>query len=274
MEAPERSPVWIIVMLTMILVELAWRLGRGRGYDRRSAFATLGLIAGNIPFAILNAVVLGGLFAAVSHVAPIHLPTRDWRTWLAAFIAMEFAYYGFHRASHRIRWLWATHATHHSSEQLTLLASFRLGWTNLFSAGWIFYVPLLLVGFDPRLIFGLLAFNLHYQFFLHTEAVGRLGPIEWLFNTPSHHRLHHAANDCYLDRNYGGVLIIFDRMFGTFAADQAGEAPRYGLAHRAATDNPLRLAFREWRYMFEEAFRASSPRAVARALIGPPISEI
>lgn len=273
METPERSPAWIAMMLALIIVELAWRLLSGRGYDRRSALATLGLVAGNIPFAVLNAVVVGTLFVAASRIAPYHLPSTDWRTWAAAFVSLEFAYYWFHRASHRIRWLWATHATHHSSEQLTLLASFRLGWTSLLSAGWAFYLPLVFVGFDPRLIFALLTFNLHYQFFLHTEAVGRLGPIEWLFNTPAHHRLHHATNDCYLDRNYGGVLIIFDRMFGTLASDRAEEVPRYGLAHRVATNNPLRLAFGEWHHMLRDAFQAPDPRSAARALIGPPVAD-
>jgi sterol desaturase/sphingolipid hydroxylase (fatty acid hydroxylase superfamily) len=163
--------------------------------------------------------------------------------------------------------MWATHSVHHSAEQMTLLSSLRLGWTNLFSAGWIVYVPLVLAGFDPLLVFTLLAFNLRYQFFLHTEAVGRLGPIEWVFNTPAHHRLHHASNPAYIDRNYGGVLIVFDRLFGTLAKEVEGEPIRYGLAHRPATANPLTLAFREWRLMLGDMWRARS----LRPAILPPV---
>ena len=269
-----RSPAWLAVVALLTLGELAWRLRTARGYDRRNALTTLGLVAGGIPFAILNAMVLAGVFALTWRVAPVRLPLDDWRTWVAGFIAVEFAYYWFHRASHRVRWLWASHATHHSAEQMTLLSSFRLGWTSLFSAGWVFYLPLVLVGFDPSLVLGLLTFNLRYQFFLHTEAVGRLGPIEWLFNTPAHHRLHHASNATYLDRNYGGVLIVFDRLFGTLATDRPDEPIRYGLAHRPATANPVILALREWGYMFRDAMRAKDVRGRIAALFGPPTSEV
>jgi sterol desaturase/sphingolipid hydroxylase (fatty acid hydroxylase superfamily) len=268
--AIERSPIWLAAMLALVLAELGWRLARGRGYDGRAALTTLALVAGNIPFALLNAVAVGAVFGFAAKVAPVQWPIGDWRTWAAGFVAVEFAYYWFHRASHRVRWLWASHSVHHSAEQMTLLASLRLGWTNLFSAGWAFYVPLVLLGFSPLVVVALLAFNLRYQFFLHTEAVGRLGPIEWVFNTPAHHRLHHASNTAYLDRNYGGVLILFDRMFGTLAQEQAGEPIRYGLAHRAPTANPIRLAFREWRAMLGDARRARSLRGLGRALFAPP----
>lgn len=257
-------------MVALILAELLWRVRRGHGYDARTALATFGLILGNIPFGALNAMVLGTIFPTLSSLAPWHLPLDDWRSWVLGFFAVEFAYYWFHRASHRIRWMWATHSVHHSAEQLTLLSSFRLGWTNLLSAGWIFYAPLMLAGFPPALVFALLAFNLRYQFFLHTEVVGELGPIEWVLNTPAHHRRHHASNDCYVDRNYGGVLIIFDRLFGTIAKAVPGEALRYGLAHRRRSDNPFVIALSEWRAMAADAVGARSWRPLASALFGPP----
>ena len=119
-----------------------------------------------------------------------------------------------------------------------------------------------------------LAFNLRYQFFLHTEAVGRLGPIEWLFNTPAHHRLHHASNTPYLDRNYGGVLIVFDRLFGTLGVERAAEPIRYGLADRAPAANPITLAFREWGIMFRDAWRARGIGPRLHVLVGPPGSEL
>jgi len=269
----ERSPAILAVMAALILAETLWRLQSRRGYDGRTALATLGLMLGNMPFAALNALLLGAVFGTLWSITPLRLPLDRGVTWVAGFLCVEFAYYWFHRASHRIRWMWATHSVHHSAGQLTLLSSFRLGWTNLLSAGWIFYAPLVLAGFHPVLVFGLLAFNLRYQFFLHTEAVGRLGPIEWIFNTPAHHRLHHASNDVYLDRNYGGVLIIFDRLFGTLAVDQPGEAPRYGLAHRKPSHNPIALALGEWRSMVHDAIRARDWRGVLRALFAPPGKE-
>jgi len=266
----ERSPLWLAAMLALVLVEAAWRLARGRGYDGRAALTTLGLVLGNLPFAAMNAAVLSLVFGAVWTAAPVHWPADHWATWAGGFLAVEFAYYWFHRASHRIRWIWASHSVHHSAEQMTLLASLRLGWTNLFSAGWVFYVPLIFSGFPPFVLVALLALNLRYQFFLHTEAVGRLGPLEWVFNTPAHHRLHHASNHAYIDKNFGGVLILFDRLFGTLARELDGEPIRYGLAHRPATANPIRLAFREWAMMLSEFRGARGLRAKATALFAMP----
>lgn len=262
-----RSPLWLATMLVLVLAEAGWRLKSRRGYDGRAALTTLGLALGNIPFALFNTFLVGSVFALASRLAPLHWPVGHWLTWAAGFVAVEFAYYWFHRASHRIRWMWATHSVHHSAEQFTLLASLRLGWTNLFSAAWLVYLPLLLLGLPPLVLVALLTLNLHYQFFLHTEAVGRLGPVEWVFNTPAHHRLHHASNPAYIDRNFGGVLIVFDRLFGTLAREQKAEPIRYGLAHRLASANPVRLAFREWAMMFAEARRAHGLRAKATALV-------
>ena len=265
-----RSPLWLATMLVLVLAETGWRLVTRRGYDGRQALTTFMLALGGIPFAMLNAAVLSMVFGVAWRAAPVHFVIDDWRTWVAGFVSVEFAYYWFHRASHRVRWLWATHSVHHSAEQMTLLASLRLGWTNLFSAGWVFYVPLVLIGFPPFVVVTLLALNLRYQFFLHTEAIGRLGPIEWVFNTPAHHRLHHGSNASYIDKNFGGVLIVFDRLFGTLGEDCPDEPIRYGLAHRSATGNPLRLAFREWAVMFIDAGRARGWRAKLRTVLTLP----
>lgn len=265
-----RSPLWLGTMLLLVLAEAGWRLANRRGYDGHAAITTLGLVLGNIPFALLNSAVVGSIFLGAARMTPLHWPASHWLTWVAGFVAVEFAYYWFHRASHRIRWMWATHSVHHSAEQMTLLASLRLGWTNLFSAGWLVYLPLVLLGMPPFVLVALLTLNLRYQFFLHTEAVGRLGPLEWVFNTPAHHRLHHASNEAYIDKNYGGMLILFDRLFGTLAVERAGEPIRYGLAHREPTRNPFRLAFREWAMMLREAGAARGLRAKATALVAMP----
>ncbi|WP_432787584.1 sterol desaturase family protein [Novosphingobium rhizosphaerae] len=265
-----RSPAWLAVVVGLVFAEIVWRLRSGRGYDRGNALTTLGLAVGNIPTAILNGVVIGAVFDAAWKIAPIHLPLDDWKTWVAGFLAVEFAYYWFHRASHRVRWLWATHAVHHSPGEMTLLSSLRLGWTNLLSAGWVCYVPLVFVGFDPRLVVLLLALDLRYQFFLHTEAKLSLGPLEWLLNTPSHHRAHHGCNDAYLDCNYGGVVIVFDRLFGTFRAERAEEPVVFGLKGRGLETNPVRLAVREWRDLLQDMKTAQGLRYAVRIALSPP----
>ncbi|MFA6124095.1 MAG: sterol desaturase family protein [Sphingomonas sp.] len=264
------SPIILIVGLAMVLTEIVWRVRAGRGYDRGTAMTTMGLVAGNIPAAALNAAVLGVAYSVAWKIAPLHFPLGDWRTWAVGFLLVEFAYYWFHRASHRVRWMWATHAVHHSAEEMTLLSSLRLGWTNVLSCGWLFYVPLILAGFDPRLIVVLLTANLRYQFFLHTEARLSFGPLEWLLNTPSHHRAHHGRNEAYLDCNYGGVLIVFDRLFGTFRPERADEPVEFGLKGRAAEGNPVKVVWREWADLFTAMRKARSPFTAIRVALAPP----
>jgi sterol desaturase/sphingolipid hydroxylase (fatty acid hydroxylase superfamily) len=260
----------LAVMVLAVLAEIGWRLVNRRGYDRVEAAATLGVAAGNIVLGLLSSLVIGTIYFAVSKLAPIRWPLGDWRTWAVGFVLVEFVYYWFHRFSHRVRWMWASHQVHHSPRQLTFLSAIRLGWTNLLSGGWLFYVPVVLVGFDPRLILAILALDLHYQFFLHTEAVRRLGPLEWVLNTPSHHRVHHGRNAEYLDRNYGGMVIVFDRLFGTFAAERDDEPVEYGLVHQPATRRPFALALGEWGRLFADMARAGSPLKATRLALGPP----
>lgn len=271
MERVARSPWWLLTMIVLIIAEAWWRRRVARrGYDGGEARASLAIALGNVFTGALGAAALGGLFAAAARITPLHWPLRDARTWVAGFVAVEFAYYWFHRASHGVRWMWANHAVHHSPEEMTLLSSIRLGWTNLFSFGWLFFLPLVLLGFDPRLVFGLLAIDLHYQFFLHTEAIGTLGPLERILNTPSHHRVHHASNMEYLDCNFGGVVIVFDRLFGTFRGERADVAIRYGLAHPIGSRNPFAVCFGEWQRLFAAMKAAAGPRAALRIAFGRP----
>lgn len=271
MDHLSRSPWFALTALAFIFGEALWRTRVAkRGYNAEMALASFGVAVGNIMSGALYATVLAGVFRGGAQLAPVHWRLNDWRAWLACFVLVEFVYYWIHRLSHEVRWLWATHAVHHSSEEMTFMSAIRLGWTNLFSGGWLLYLPLVLSGFDPRMVFGLLAFNLHYQFFLHTEAFGRWGPLEWLLNTPAHHRVHHASNTVYLDCNYGGVLIVFDRLFGTFVAEQPDEPIRYGLVHRLGTNNPFAIAFGEWRRLFADIFRAPSLTDALRIAFGRP----
>ncbi|BFI95555.1 MAG: sterol desaturase family protein [Rhodanobacter sp.] len=271
MERMGRSPWFLLIGLVLIAAEWFWRKRVARrGYDLHGAAVSLAVGVGHVAFGAASALVLGGVFALASRLAPVHWSMRDWRVWLAGFVLVEFAYYWYHRCSHTVRWMWATHAVHHTPEEMTLLSSIRLGWTSVLSLGWVFYLPLVLAGFDPRMVFALLALDLHYQFFLHTEAVGRLGPLEWVLNTPAHHRVHHASNADYLDCNYGGMVIVFDRLFCSFREERADEPVRYGLAHPPASKHPFVIALGEWRRLLADLRAASGARQVFGVLFGRP----
>jgi len=179
-------------------------------------------------------------------------PNTAWSV-LAAFLIQDFLYYFFHRASHRVRWLWASHVTHHSSERLNLSTAFRQSLTYPISGMWLFWLPMAWLGFSPDLVILVVGLNLAFQFFVHTEAIGKLGWIEHVFNTPSHHRVHHAKNPQYIDRNYAGVLIIWDKLFGSYVEEE--EAPRYGIVVQVKGHNPLKLTFHEWIAMFRAVWR-------------------
>lgn len=268
---PNEIPLgFLVVALVFALSEYVWRKRNGRGYDLAALGGHLGIVLGNGVARVLT----GGLIAVVLlgsySFAPVQWSLEDWRTWAVGLLVLEFFYYWQHRFSHTIRWVWASHSVHHSTNEFTLPAAFRLSWFSTFSLSWLVYVPMTLMGFHPVLIFVLLQINLRYQYFLHTESVGKLGPLEWVFNTPSHHRAHHGSNSEYLDKNYGGVLIIFDRLFGTFAEEREDIPVVYGLTKKLESNNPLIVVTYEWRNLFSDAWRARSARDLARALFGSP----
>jgi sterol desaturase/sphingolipid hydroxylase (fatty acid hydroxylase superfamily) len=185
-------------------------------------------------------------------------------------ILQDFFYYWFHRASHRIRWFWATHAIHHSSNELNLAASVRFGWTGRLTGAGAFYVPMIWLGFAPGPVFIAGGFNLLYQFWTHTEWIPKLGWLEYVLNTPSHHRVHHACNVEYLDRNYGGILIVWDRLFGTFVSERDDVPCRYGLVKPLLSNNPLVISFHEWAALLRDVWHARSWRERLMCIIGPP----
>lgn len=190
---------------------------------------------------------------------------------LLAFILQDFLYYWFHRGSHHIRWLWASHVAHHSSRHMNFSTAFRQSLTYPLSGMWLFWLPMILVGYDPLLVFAVVALNLAFQFFVHTQAIGRLGFLEHIFNTPSHHRVHHACNSRYIDRNFAGVLIIWDKLFGTFVAEQADEPCQFGLTDEFSSTNPLTITFYEWRRMWHEARDSKRQQSLWRVLLQMPV---
>lgn len=259
------------VIVAAILAEIAWyRFTRHEPYPWREFLVSLAIFIMRLPTRLLQAAVMAPLFALAWSCRVVTVPIDTWWGLALLFLGVEFCYYWVHRCDHRVRWLWATHAVHHSPERIHLASAFRLGLTGAISGSWLLYLPLVLLGFHPVAVAGMLAANLFFQFWLHTDAIGRLGPLEWIFNTPSHHRVHHASNTPYLDRNFGGVIIIWDRLFGTFAAERPGLQLRYGLVEPIGSSNPLVIALHEWRAMFRDLRKARGPRAALRTLFGPP----
>lgn len=187
-----------------------------------------------------------------------------------AFLLQDFLYYWFHRASHHIRWLWASHVAHHSSRLMNFSTAFRQSLTYPLSGMWLFWTPMILLGFAPGVVFAVVALNLAFQFFVHTQAVKKLGLLEWVFNTPSHHRVHHACNARYIDKNFAGVLIIWDRLFGTFVPEQDSDPCRYGITDDFSSDNPISITFYEWRRMLIEAKHIRSLRQLLTVMFGAP----
>ncbi|MET0555221.1 MAG: sterol desaturase family protein [Vicinamibacteria bacterium] len=192
--------------------------------------------------------------------------TAVW-AWVACFLGVDFFYYWFHRTSHRVNAVWATHVVHHQSEEYNLSVALRQGaFQGWFS--WAFYLPLALVGFPPLMFLTLSAFDTLYQFWIHTRAIGRLGPLEWVMNTPSHHRVHHACNPKYIDRNYAGTLIVWDRMFGTFMQEE--DEPVYGITRPLHSWNPLWANLHVWVDLAGKARRTARLADRVRLFLSPP----
>jgi len=268
--AGHRNAFLLIVALFMLIEVLVHRLRGSDGYDWRETAASTGIMIGQVLARLMTALLVTPLLLWIYSHRLFELGLDGWQPILGLFLATEFLYYWFHRASHGVRWLWASHGVHHSSTRLNFSAAYRLGWTNALSGGWLFFTPLIWLGYAPAAVFGVFAVNLGFQFFLHTELVGRLGPLEWVFNTPSHHRVHHASNAELLDRNFGGVLIVFDRLFGTHAEEPRDRRLRYGLAGAAPEHNPFRIALGEWGRLLRDLARARNPRQAWQAAFGRP----
>ena len=200
------------------------------------------------------------------HYRLFEMDVRHPLYWPALFLGVEFLYYWNHRLSHEIRWLWATHAVHHSSPQLNILASLRVGSTSVISGNFIFFLPLSIVGFEPVSISIMFGFNLLYQAWLHTELIGRLGWLDKVFNTPANHRVHHSCAARDIDRNFGGTVILFDRLFGTYQPEM-DRRREYGIAGELPSVNPLVIILRPGRRMFRDARQGDWHHAV-RTLFG------
>ncbi|MHA6316064.1 sterol desaturase family protein [Altererythrobacter sp. CAU 1778] len=231
----------------LVLLEMLWaRRRKPDAYEPRDTLVSLAFGLGST----VAGIAFGGLILALSlWLYDYRLLTVGWAWWAwpLCFVLDDLAYYAFHHSAHRVRWFWASHVNHHSSQHYNLSTALRQTWTGFFAASFVFRLPLILIGFHPVMLAICAGFNLIYQFWIHTEAIGRMPRwFEAVMNTPSHHRVHHATNPLYLDRNYAGVFIVWDRMFGTFQPELDEERARYGIVHQLGSFNLLWAAFHEW----------------------------
>lgn len=269
------DPVTRMIILATAFGFMALEYGLARladhdTHDLRESAASVGVAIGQSLIRGAEAIIIAIPFVFLYEHRLLDFNQTSLVALAALLIGSEFLYYWQHRASHRIRWMWATHSVHHSATRFNLTAAIRLGWTGAISGNFLFFLPLAWIGFHPFAIVAMLTVNLFYQLFIHTELAPRLGPLEWVLNTPAHHGVHHASNASCLDKNYGGILIVFDRLFGTFAQAPADEPLRYGLVGGTQTYNPFRIAFGEWIAMARDFGHAASWRARLRVLFAPP----
>jgi sterol desaturase/sphingolipid hydroxylase (fatty acid hydroxylase superfamily) len=239
-----------------------------RGYAPADARTSLFMgLLGSVIAVGFRVLALLGYTAIYVYLAPWHLPADNPWTWVGLILGVDLLWYCYHRMSHRVRVIWAAHQAHHSSEYFNYSTALRQKWNLWFET--LVWLPLPLLGMPPALIYTGFSINLVYQFWVHTETIGKLPrPFEFVFNTPSHHRVHHGSDPEYLDKNYAGILIIWDRMFGTYAEER--QRPRYGLTYPVKTYNLLRLQFGEYAAIVRDLRYAPSWRARLRFLFGPP----
>ena len=248
-------PVFILLLVTEALSFRHARLEDGDliGYEAKDTRTSLLLGTGNVVINVAWKLVVVAIFAAVYELSPLRLDPGDWWVWVLLFFADDLSYYWFHRISHESRFFWASHSVHHSSTHYNLSTALRQTWVPMTYFPFWIWMPL--VGFEVWMVFLAQAWSLIYQFWIHTERVRKLPRfLEFFLNTPSHHRVHHGSNQVYLDRNYAGILIIWDRMFGTYIPE--GERVRYGLTKNINTFNPVRAAFHEYIAMWHDIRRA------------------
>lgn len=259
--------VFLVLELISLRVLEESEAERYVGYEARDTRTSLLMGTGSL---VVNGsariVALLG-YSALFALTPLRLDTHSWWGWTVALLAVDLVWYLYHRASHRVRIMWAGHQAHHNSQRFNYSTALRQKWNPWGEL--LFWVPLPLLGIPPWLIFTAFSINLIFQFFVHTERVGRLPrPVEFVFNTPSHHRVHHASDPEYLDKNYGGILIVWDRLFGSYAEESF--RPTYGLTTNIDSFNPFRLQYHEYAAIWRDVRAAGAWHDRLGFLFAPP----
>ena len=258
------------IILSLIFFEtLISNLKNVSYYKKEDTLCTVGLLSGNIMmvFAIKGLTLALHFYLYQFRILDLASFIPPWLMWILAFILIDLVFYIYHRISHRSRFLWAIHMSHHSSQEMNFAVSFRQAWLGPISKI-PFFITLPLIGLDPTIIAVAGVISTLWGVFGHTKAIGKLGPIEWIFNTPSHHRVHHGANKQYIDKNYGNLLIIWDRFFGTFEPEKA--SVKYGLVKNVNTFNPVKITLMEWKSIFADIRKASNFKESFKIFFGPP----
>lgn len=253
----ETDPViaWAVPgFLVLIVLELLVRQWENLpAYDGKDALASIAMGIGSAIINLFMKSIAFIVFWKIYERRIFTFPTDAWYSWVALFFLEDLAFYMHHRACHEIRLFWAGHVNHHSSQHYNLAVALRQSWGEL-THKYIWWLWLPFIGFHPQMILMQMSISLIYQFWLHTETIKTLGPLEWIFNTPSHHRVHHGSNVRYLDRNHAGILIIWDRLFGTFQPED--EKVVYGITTNIHTYNPLKIATHEYIALWNDVKRA------------------
>lgn len=267
--AEQFDEAFFIIGGLILLIEIAEMLFKG-AFRTKTALEMVASASTQIPYLVVETFILAsayGVFYVIHYsMAPFQIPITGWSIALVILLA-DLIYYWEHRIAHEVRLLWTQHAVHHSSRDMNIVTGIRFGpLEGVWSI--IAHLPLAFIGFPPELVFAGIIIVLGYQTWLHTELIGKLGPLEMVLNTPSHHRVHHGSDDKYLDRNYGGILIIWDRMFGTFQVEE--ETPRYGLKRDFDTQNPLVVWFSEIPGLVRDVWNSRSAGDAWRYLTRPP----
>ncbi len=251
-------PFFVISMLLELYVTLKKDI---KTYTAKDAFSSIAMGLGNVAIGFLSKmIVLGALLYVYENFRLFTIPITWW-SFVLLFFADDFSYYWFHRVSHENRLFWASHVIHHSSKHYNLSTALRQTWTGGFYS-FLFWLWLPLIGFHPGMILFQMGISLIYQFWIHTQVIQKMPKwFEAVFNTPSHHRVHHGSNPIYLDRNHAGILIIWDKLFGTFQPELEEEKVTYGLVSNINTYNPIIIAFKEWIALFKDAFTGNKSLA-------------
>jgi sterol desaturase/sphingolipid hydroxylase (fatty acid hydroxylase superfamily) len=264
------NPIVIAIPFFALLIafEAYLAVRKEEVYDRKDAWTNIALGFGSVAFGVVFSIIQTFFYIGVyENLAPHHMPMNVWWSWAILLIVDDFAYYWFHRFSHEIRFFWNFHVVHHSSNQYNLSVAVRQSWFSGV-AHWIFYLPAAFLGFPLWAFLTMHALNLIYQFWIHTKLVGRIGFLENILNTPSHHRVHHGVNDEYLDRNYGGIFIFWDKLFGTFTAET--ETPRYGITTPLESRNWLWINSHGWTEMWTAMHARKTFSGKLRCVFGAP----
>ncbi|MDP5092481.1 MAG: sterol desaturase family protein [Polaribacter sp.] len=258
-------PFFIITVIIEVILTVKIRL---EDYEFKDAATSIAMGLGNVFLGLISKSLVLVVFLFFYKFKLFTIPFAWW-SWILVLFAEDFCYYWFHRTSHENRLFWASHVVHHSSQKYNLSTALRQTWSGSFYS-FIFWIPLILLGFHPIMVLVQISISLLYQYWIHTELIKKLPNwFEAVFNTPSHHRVHHATNPQYLDRNHAGIFIIWDRLFGTFEPEV--EKPVYGLVKNINTYNPVKVAFNEWLQMFNDAFTSKTSFSNRlKYLIKPP----